>query len=151
MAAKAQKRKSLDASVDVDAGGKATGKAKKESKKIKTEEHKEAAIAQFSTLSFADLNMVLAQLQETILKHPMHASYATSRPPTKEEISQASKKNLLDNHDLFQLGSPFNVDFSGFRYTGRDSSATYVGEVKFSLFGLPGKRATDLNATRGLF
>ena len=143
MAAKAQKRKSLDASTDVNAGR----KTENESKKVKTEEHKEAVIAQFSTLSFAELNIVLAQLQETILKHPMHASYATSRTPTKEEISQASKKNLLDNHDLFQLGSPFNVDFSGFRYTGRDSSATYVGEVKFSLFGLPGKRVTDLNAT----
>lgn len=139
MAAAGEKRTSLDASAAVDADGKATGKATEPaSKKSKAENPKVDVIAQFSTLSFTELNIALAQLKEKILNHPTHPSYATSRPPTKQEIAQASKENLLDNPDLFQLGSPFNVDFKGYRHTGRDSSAYFVGEVKFSLFGLPG-------------
>ena len=123
------------------------------------EEHKQAVVTNFSALSFTDMPIVLAQLQDVMLKHPMNpALNVTSRPPTKEEISRAphtwvcryeqkkdesAENNLVDIPDLFQLGVPFNVKYRGFESGGRDSQASYSGEVKFSLCGLPGKRATE--------
>ena len=96
---------------------------------------------QLSAFSFADMEIILARVEETVLKHPMHPSNVTltSRPPTKEEISRASEESLLDNPDLFQLSVPVDVNFRPYLHGGRDSEAFYEGKVKFSLFGLPGK------------
>ena len=126
---------------------------------------KQAVITLFSALELADMPIVLEQLREIMLKHPMQPAFnVKSRPATKEEISRAPlehifhwditednknrivKNFLLENCELFQLGVPFNVKFEPFRSGGRDSEASYSGEVKFSLLGLAGKHVTDLHA-----
>ena len=106
---------------------------------VEGEARRESFINQLSAFSFTDMEIILAQVQETMLDHPMHPSNITSRPPTKEEISRASEESLLDNPDLFQLGVPVDVHFRPYAYAGRDSDAHFEGKVKFSLFGLPGK------------
>ena len=70
---------------------------------VEGEARRESFINQLSAFSFADMEIILARVQETMLEHPMHPSNVTSRPPTKEEISRASEESLLDNPDLFQV------------------------------------------------
>ena len=108
---------------------------------VEGEARRESFISQLSAFSFADMEIILARVEETVLKHPMHPSNVTltSRPPTKEEISRASEESLLENPDLFQLSVPVDVNFRPYLHGGRDSEAFYEGKVKFSLFGLPGK------------
>ena len=127
-------------------------------KNLSNEDRKQVIKSHFSALEFIDMPILLEQLRDTMLKHPMHpALNVTSRPPTKEEISRAPlhhtlswqkkgesvEKSLVDNPDLFQLGVPFNVKFSPYLSCDTGSPATYSGEVKFSLFGIPGKHAVS--------
>ena len=131
---------------------------------MRSEEHKEAVIGHLSALNFSDMTTVLDRLQHTMKEHPNHpGSNVTSRPPTKEEISRAthpprgyggsedsSEDYLLNNPDLFQRGVPFRVEYVTELSPFGDCQANYSGEVKFSLFGLPGKSVTAPNATHTL-
>ena len=132
-------------------------------KTLSNEGHKQAVITHFAAIEFDEMSDVLDELRDTMLKHPMHPAFnVSSRPPTDEEVFRAPLKptykyareedcyegSLLANPELFQLGVPFNVEYSPFTSGDRDDDASYSGELNFSLFGLPGKCTTHPQRNR---